>query len=32
VIKEGRLVDRERLPLSRVLSVAPPVKPETKAF
>jgi imidazolonepropionase-like amidohydrolase len=33
VMKEGRLVDRERLPLSRVLSVAPPpVKPETKAF
>ncbi len=33
VIKEGRLVDRERLPLSRVLSVAPPpIKRDTKAF
>jgi imidazolonepropionase-like amidohydrolase len=33
VVKEGRVVDRERLPLSRVLSVAPPpIKPETKAF
>jgi imidazolonepropionase-like amidohydrolase len=33
VVKEGRVVDRDRLPLSRVLSVAPPpIKPGTKAF
>ena len=32
VIKEGRVVDRARLPASRVLSVAPPVTSGTKAF
>lgn len=33
VVKDGRMVDRARLPLSRVLSVAPPpIKPDTKAF
>jgi imidazolonepropionase-like amidohydrolase len=33
VIKDGRTVDRDRLPQSRVLSVAPPVaKAGTKAF
>ena len=32
VMKEGRTVDRARLPLSRVLSVAPPVPPGTKDF
>ena len=32
VIKEGRAVDRARLPQSRVLSVAPPVTPGTKDF
>jgi len=33
VLKEGRLVDRERLPVSRILSVAPaPSKPGTGRF
>ena len=32
VIKEGRVVDRARLPASRVLSVAPPATSGTKAF
>ena len=33
VMKDGRIVDRDRLPQSRVLSVAPPaVKAGTKAF
>jgi imidazolonepropionase-like amidohydrolase len=32
VIKEGRVVDRARLPVSRVLSVAPPAASGTKAF
>jgi imidazolonepropionase-like amidohydrolase len=32
VIKDGRAVDRARLPLSRLLSVAPPATTGTKAF
>jgi len=32
VMKEGRTVDRTRLPQSRVLSVAPSVPPGTKDF
>ena len=33
VIKDGRAVDRARLPQSRVLSIAPPPpEPGTKAF
>ena len=32
VIKDGRVVDRARLPQSRVLSVAPPAAPGTKDF
>jgi imidazolonepropionase-like amidohydrolase len=32
VVKEGRTVDRARLPQSRVLSVAPPTAPGTKDF
>ena len=32
VIKEGRVVDRARLPGTRVLSVAPPATSGTKAF
>jgi imidazolonepropionase-like amidohydrolase len=32
VIKEGRTIDRGRLPASRVLSAAPPVPPGTRDF
>ncbi len=32
VIKDGHVVDRTRLPMTRVLSVAPPVVPGTKDF
>ena len=32
VMKEGRSVDRSRLPASRVLSVAPPASPGTRNF
>jgi imidazolonepropionase-like amidohydrolase len=32
VMKDGRTVDRARLPLSRVLSVVPPVPPGTRDF
>jgi imidazolonepropionase-like amidohydrolase len=32
VMKDGRIVDRARLPLSRVLSAAPPATPGTKDF
>jgi imidazolonepropionase-like amidohydrolase len=32
VIKEGRTIDRGRLPVSRVLSAAPPVPPGTRDF
>ena len=32
VIKEGRTVDLAKLPLARVLSVAPPAAPGTKDF
>ncbi|MGH9144290.1 MAG: amidohydrolase family protein, partial [Vicinamibacterales bacterium] len=32
VIKDGRVVDRTRLPMAHVLSVAPPVAPGTKDF